>query len=823
MRRTQLNDGWRFSRKDRDDGAWSPWKAVTLPHDAMIHAPRSADAPSGGEQGNFCGGAYRYERVLRTPLKGSAERAIVQFGGVYRNAVVSVDGVELARHAYGWTPFFVDLTEALAPHGEHVLQVCCSNLAQPDSRFYTGAGIFRPAWLWTASGPCIQPESVRITTISLKPPRVRVELAAAGNHSALVELLDGNAVMASAMASPTEGSPNIAGSQAASAMSFSPTHAVELSLPASTQPWSAENPRLYEWRVQLLANDGGCLDRACGRFGLRTLAWSTEGFFVNGKRVLLRGGCVHADCGILGAAAWPKADRRRVARLKEAGFNALRSSHNPASDALVEACDELGMYLIDETWDQWFFHKTAHDYACDWQQNHKADLDALVSRGYNHPSIVMWSIGNEVSEPCVPEGLDAIDEMVAHLHAADATRPVTCGINLTILGSATKGRAIYDHEKGGQGEGGQASSAGLTSTTFNALANAVSVGINHMADLPSFDRACSPALDRLDIAGYNYARGRYAMDARLHPDRIICGTETLCGDVVRNYRHMQRQSSLVGDFVWAAWDYLGEAGCGAWTYGDPDRAFQKSYPWLLAEQGAFDLLGEPNAEAFLAQAAWGRAHERPLIAVRPLGQGVAPSRAAWRFSNAIPSWSWQGCDGELAVVEVFCDAPVVELALNGRAISRKRPRGCVCRWRVAYQPGELTARALTARGELLGQSSLVSAGPAHLRLCSEEDTVSPGSIAFVRVELADINGVVESNADIKLHARVTGGQLLAFGSARPRTEERYDTGQHTSYRGRAQAIVRADEYACTKAVVLEVEGAGERARACLPIAHQPNG
>lgn len=838
MRRVPLNDGWRFFRLPdaadtgasvtaspasgavrtdsdmaqandraarRAQGSAQAGQEVTLPHDAMIHAPRSAEAPSGGEQGNFHGGRYRYERTIQAPEPDRPGRVLIQFGGVYRHAVVSVDSVELARHAYGWSPFFVDLSDALSDGGEHLLSVDCDNAAQPDSRFYTGAGIFRPAWLWWSGEAAIEPEGVRVTTLSLEPARVRVDVEASAG-AVEVEVLDGNATIAvgSAGADDADGR----------------HRSVELTLPPTVEAWSADHPRLYGWRVRLFASDGSVADEATGRFGLRTLAWSTDGFFVNGRRTLLRGGCVHADCGILGAAAWPEADRRRVRILKEAGFNALRSSHNPASDALVEACDELGLYLIDEGWDQWFFHKTAHDFASEWGEHHLADLDAMVARGYNHPSIVMWSIGNEVSEPSVPEGLDAIDEMVGHLHALDATRPVTCGINLTILGSAARGRHIYDPEKGGMGEGGDASQSGLTSTTFNALANVVSVGMNHMADLPSFDRACSPALDRLDIAGYNYARGRYAMDARLHPGRIICGTETLCGDVVHNYRQMRRQPSLVGDFVWAAWDYLGEAGCGAWTYGDPDRAFQKSYPWLLAEQGAYDLLGQPNAEAFLAQAAWGMARHQPLIAVRPLGMGVAPSRAAWRFSNAIPSWSWQGCEGERAVVEVFSDAPVVELAVNGRALSRKRPRGCICRWSVPYEPGTLTARAFTARGELLGERQLVSAGPAHVRARPEAESVRSGEIAFVEVCVADIDGVVECNADLELRVRVTGGELLAFGSARPRTEERYDTGLHTTYRGRAQVVVRADGCACTKAVVVEVESADGVARTAIPIRHE---
>ena len=776
MHRKSFNEDWLFYRNGSPEG-----EPITLPHDAMIHAPRTPDAPSTGEQGNFHGGSYRYEKRFTAPAAWADTCIMLQFGGVYRHAVVTLNGTEVARCAYGWSPFFADLSPALLPGDENLLVVTCDNAAQPDSRFYTGAGIFRPVWLWeggqrsgaakhttieaaAAHDLCIKPEAVRLRTLSISPARVQVDVNA-NEGDVLVELRDADTVVACGYG----------------------RHLV-LAVP-DAHLWSAEDPHLYQWRV-VLSHSGTPLDEAIGSFGIRELRWGPEGFFVNGQPTLLRGGCIHADNGILGAAAWPDADRRRVRKLKEAGFNALRSAHNPASDATVEACDEYGLYLIDEGWDQWFDHKNPYDYASEWRAHHLSDLDALVSRGYNHPSIIMWSIGNEVSEPRCAEGLAAIDEMVAHLHAADPGRPVTCGVNLTILGSAVMGRAIYDAENGGMGSGGEASQAGLNSSTFNALSQAIGVGMNHMADLPAFDRACSPALDRLDIAGYNYARGRYVMDGRLHPQRVIVGTETLCGDVVRNYRAMQRLPYLIGDFVWAAWDYLGEAGCGAWTYGDPDTAFQKSYPWLLANQGAFDLLGQPNAEMLLAQAAWGMAHEQPLIAVRPLGQGAAPSRAIWRFSNGLPSWSWRGCEGEKAVVEVFSDAPVVDLRLNGRSISRKRPRGCICRWKVPYEPGELVATALTARGEELGRTVLRSAGPAQVTLVPERNTAAPGELVFVDVLVADGDGVVEQLDDRLLTASAEGAELLAFGSARPRTEERYDCGTHTTYFGRAQAVLR---------------------------------
>lgn len=759
MRRSSFNDGWVFYRDNSTVGT-----PVTLPHDAMIGSQRTPDAPSTGEQGNFAGGTYRYVKRFLAPASWAQRRIVLQFGGVYRHARATLNGHEVAACAYGWTPFFADLSDALLPGEENELVVTCDNAAQPDSRWYTGAGIFRPIWLWEGAAQCLAPESVRIVTLSIDPARIKVEIDTTSDE-VLFELVDEGQTVAKG---------------------WGPS--LELTVP-DARLWSADDPHLYTWRATLYAQ-GQELDQAEGTFGIRQLKWSTDGLFVNGERTLLRGGCIHADNGILGAAAWPETDRRRIRMLKEAGFNAVRSAHNPASDATVEACDEYGVYLVDETWDQWFDHKNPYDYAGEWREHHTEDLDAMVARDYNHPSVIMWSIGNEVSEPRCAEGLDAIEQMVARLHAVDASRPVTCGINLTILGSAARGKAIYDAEEGGMGEGGEASQSGLTSSTFNALSQAIGFGMNHMADTPAFDRACSPALDRLDIAGYNYACGRYRMDGILHPHRIIMGSETLCGDVVRNWRAMQRLPYLVGDFIWSAWDYLGEAGCGAWTYNDPDRAFQKSYPWLLANQGAIDICGHPNAELFLAQAAWGKAHDNPLIAVQPLGRGAAPARAIWRFSNGLPSWSWKGCDGEHAVVEVFSDAPVVDLHLNGRSIGRKRPRGCICRWRVPYEPGELVATALTAKGEELGRTVLRSASAVQVCLWPDRKTARAGELVFVEVALADEAGTVEHNDDRLLTAHVEGAELLAFGSARPRTEERFDTGSQTTYYGRAQAIVR---------------------------------
>jgi hypothetical protein len=303
-------------------------------------------------------------------------------------------------------------------------------------------------------------------------------------------------------------------------------------------------------------------------------------------------------------------------------------------------------------------------------------------------------------------------------------------------------------------------------------------------------------LDVLDIAGYNYNSGRYPLEGKAHPQRVIFGSETFPQDIVKNWMMVKKYPYLIGDFMWTAWDYLGEAGLGAWAYMPDGKGFNKPYPWLLAEAGALDLLGNPTGEIFLAQAAWGLL-KTPVIAVQPVNHpGVKPAKMVWRGTNAIPSWSWKGCEGSKAVVEVYTDADTrtIDLLLNGKRIGRKRVKGCVALFNVKYTPGKLTAAGCDINGNERGRGELESAvGSIFIQVRPEKDTISIGGIAYIAIELVGENGVIECNADTKLDISVEGGKLLAFGSANPRTKESYLTGSFTTYYGRAQAVVKADK------------------------------
>ena len=732
-------------------------KAVTLPHDAQITEKRGADVGGSGH-GYFPGGVYTYEKTFTAPAEWAEKTILLEFEGVYKNATVSLNDKELCFHAYGYTRFFVELKE-LNIGGENTVTVVTDNSKLPNSRWYSGSGIYRPVWLYVGPKESIRPESVKLSTVSIDPAVVRVQ-------------------------SPIPVKAELAG-VCGEGTDFT------LTIP-DAKLWSAEEPHLYPVKITSAEDETEIM------FGIRQITWSNKGFFINGRETLLRGGCVHHDSGILGAATYAESEERRVRILKENGFNAIRSSHNPASTALLEACDRLGLYVMDETFDMWYNRKNPYDYGCDWAENWEADTAAMVERDFNHPSVILYSIGNEVAEPVDQKGIDAGKAQIDLCHRLDPSRPVTCGTNLMILSRAAKGQGIYQDGEQNTGTEGKKqtedpSKVKNASLMFNIMTSFIGSNMNKAGNSKKVDELSSPFLDALDIAGYNYGSGRYPLEEKAHPNRVVFGSETFPQDIWKNWEAVKKYPYVIGDFMWTSWDYLGEAGIGAWSYtgGLP---FNRPYPWILAGSGVIDILGNPDGSCKYAATVWGL-EKNPVIAVRPVNHpGVRPSKSSWRGTNAILSWSWGGCEGNKAEVEVFSDADSVELLLNGRSCGRKKLKECKTMFKLKYAHGTLTAVAFDAAGTETGRSALSSAkGPFTLAVRPEKSAVKPGEIVFVPVNVEDANGIVEANADREISVTVEGGELLAFGSANPCTAEEYHVGRFTSYYGRALAIIRADE------------------------------
>lgn len=413
MKATSLLTGWTC----RHLGDTAPGKPVTLPHDAMLAEPRTALSAGGTNTGWYEGYDYEYRRTLTVPENELADTRILEFEGVYHNAEVWLNGQKAAFRPYGYTNFYVDCAPYLHS-GENELRVIARNADQPNSRWYSGAGIYRPVQLWTARGAHIALNGVKIRTLSLDPAvvEVRVKTTAPGTVRLTVDDLP-------AMQQESGG------------------EAVFTLTLDNARLWTPKTPNLYTCRVNFAD------DEVTETFGVRKVEWGTDGFLLNGKRYIIQGACIHHDNGLLGAVCDPDAVARKVRLLKENGYNAIRSAHNPCSKALLTECDRQGMLVMDEYIDHWYIHKTEHDYVDYFNEWWRQDLTDMVEKDYNHPCVVLYSTGNEVSETAQKRGIALTKEMTDFLHELDDSRPVTCGVNIFFNFLSSIGFGVYSDEK----------------------------------------------------------------------------------------------------------------------------------------------------------------------------------------------------------------------------------------------------------------------------------------------------------------------------------------------------------------------------------------
>jgi len=489
--------------------------------------------------------------------------------------------------------------------------------------------------------------------------------------------------------------------------------------------------------------------------------------------------------------------------LKENGYNAVRSAHNPCSKFLLDACDHLGVLVMDEYIDHWYIHKTEHDYVDYFPDWWRQDLADMVDKDYNHPSVVLYSTGNEVSETAQERGIKLTGEMTEHLHRLDPTRPVTCGVNIFFNFLSSIGFGVYSDERAkkeaeqaeqAQASEGKAKKRAVGSQFFNNLAGLMGDGFMKLgATIPPCDWRTRGAFANMDVAGYNYGIDRYVHDLKKYPDRLILGSETFCSDAYRFYELAKKEPRIIGDFVWAGMDYLGEVGVGSWEYADYAPDFSHGPGWVTAGSGRIDLTGLPLGEAYYTRVALER-EPGPFIAVCPVNHtGDRHSPSAWKMSNAIPSWSWRGCAGKPANVEVYARAHSVELLVNGRSVGKKALKhDCVARFRCTYEDGTAEAVSYDAGGKELGRCVLRTASPeTTLRAVPEEMSVQPGGLCHIRLQYTDENGILKPLERGILSVEVSGGKLLGLGSACPYSELGYCGAKTDTYYGQALAVVRA--------------------------------
>ena len=769
MTRTPFNDDWRYERTGSGD-----WAAVTLPHDAMIHEKRTPDTPNGSHTGWFPGGHYTYTRTWTPPADLVGRRASLVFEGVYHRSTVRVDGAEAGGCLTGYTEFEVEVSDALEAR-PYEIEVAVDNADGPNSRWYSGSGIYRPVWLRTRGQVAFTRDGVRVVLDADGSVRVDVVLDNPSAADVTVTVCLGEA--------------------SGAVMTTGTTASVTLEVP-NLKRWSADDPHLYDLTVTA-ATGGTVADTWNQRVGLRTVRTVPgEGLLVNDTPVLLRGACIHHDNGVIGAATLAAVERRRVRILKEMGYNALRMAHHPASRALLQACDELGLYVMDELTDVWFQHKTAHDLADRFDETWPVDVDAMVAKDRNHASVIMYSTGNEIGESGTAKGVryaHAIADRIRHL---DDTRLVTAGVNAMLNAMATKGKSVFSEKSNVKREKPVSGAANpITSTGYNMLVSKMGSLMAMATKRKAVGNAVAGIADSLDVLGYNYASPRYAIDARTNPGRIVVGSETMTFQIAENWALVEKYPNVVGDFVWVGWDYLGETSLGAWNY-EGQTGFAKPYPFVLAGSGALDITGHPTAPMLLARAVWGVA-DGPEIAVRPVSPTGRLVKAPWRGSNGLPGWAWSGCEGRKATVEVFSAAATVELLLNGTSLGTKKAgpkHGFTATFTVEWQPGELVAVARDASGREVGRAAERSAsGPLSVRLTPDRtDLAADGQdAAAIVIEVTDAAGTVELARDTDLRVAVSGpGALAGLGSANFATTLPYDGDRTRTYYGRALAVVR---------------------------------
>ena len=769
MKATSLLTGWTC----RHLGDTAPGKPVTLPHDAMLAEPRTALSAGGTNTGWYEGYDYEYQRTLTVPGNELADTHILEFEGVYHNAEVWLNGQKTAFRPYGYTNFYVDCAPYLHA-GENELRVIARNADQPNSRWYSGAGIYRPVQLWTARGAHITLNGVKIRTLSLQPAvvEVRVKTTAPGTVCLTVDGLP-------AMQQESSG------------------EAVFTLTIDNARLWTPETPNLYTCRVNFAD------DEVTETFGIRKVEWGTDGFLLNGKRLIIQGACIHHDNGLLGAVCDPDAVARKVRLLKENGYNAIRSAHNPCSKALLTECDRQGMLIMDEYIDHWYIHKTEHDYVDYFNDWWRQDLTDMVEKDYNHPCVVLYSTGNEVSETAQKRGIALTKEMTDFLHELDDSRPVTCGVNIFFNFLSSIGFGVYSDEKAKKeaeraekakqrGEKGAKKKA-VGSQFFNNLAGLL--GDEFMkrgATLHGCDVKTRDAFANMDIAGYNYGIYRYKRDLKKYPQRLILGSETFCNDAYKFRELAKQEPRLVGDFVWAGMDYLGEVMVGSWEYTDYAETFDGGLGWVSAGSGRIDLTGKPLGEALYTRVAL-EADNGPYIAVCPVNHtGDRHSPSAWKMTNAMPSWSWTGCEGRKANVEVYARAARVELVLNGRTVGSKTLKNdCLAKFSIPYESGTLEAVSYDAADHEIGCCKLQSAGgTTRLTLDAEEPAAKTGHLCYIRLRYTDENGITKPLMRGNIQVQVRGGTLVGLGSACPFNKHSYLDSETDTYYGEALAIVR---------------------------------
>jgi len=761
--------GWRFHRggaQGAEDPSFddSKWRSVDLPHDWSIEdlpgtdSPFSADAISQVSGGFTTGGTGWYRKSFTVKRESEGKCILIMFDGVYMNSEVWLNGEFLGDHPYGYTSFWFDISDKIRYDKANILSVKVKNEGE-NSRWYSGSGIYRHVWLKTLSPVHATPWGVNITTpeVSAAAASVKIRTTVASRQDKSTEfklitkILDPqNAIV----------SQNETGGDIQAGKNNETEQLVNLKNPLL---WTVESPALYTAITEIFVS-GKLSDRTETKFGIRSISFdAVNGFLLNGKSLKLKGGCIHNDNGVIGSRAFDRAEERRVELLKSSGFNSIRSAHNPPSPALLDACDKYGMLVIDESFDMWSEGKNPNDYHLFFNDWWKKDIESMVFRDRNHPSVILWSIGNEIPGREKPAVIELAESMAHYVKSLDPTRPVTSAVNNLI-------QKQDDY--------------------FSAL----------------------------DVAGYNYASGGdhnqkniYEADHERIPERVMVGTESYPLEAFGSWMDVIDHTWVTGDFVWTAFDYLGEASIGWRGY------FQKQnfFPWNLAFCGDLDICGWKRPQSYYRDALWNT--DRLSVWVTPPYPSFELNKerqswSKWHWLDVVDDWNWKGNEGRLMDVSVYSSCSEVELFLNDRSLGRKptsRSTKYIAEWKVPYEAGSLKAIGITS-DKKVAEAELKTAGEVNkIKLSADHYKIRADGedLSYVTIELTDKNGIRNPKAENDLSFKIAGpGKIIGSGNANPVSTESFQRQERKAWHGKCLVVIKADTTAGNIKVTVSSKG-----------------
>ena len=758
-REIQFNDNWKFFRADipgaeKTDFDDSNWRTLNLPHDYSIEdlppkegvkqiGPFSEESPGGASTGHFMGGTAWYRKHFTVKEDDAGKVVKVLFDGVYMNADVWINGIHLGNHPFGYTAFSFDLTKYLHPAGkENVLAVQVKNEGE-NSRWYSGSGIYRNVKLIKTNPVYIGLWGNYITTSGVSEEKATVNIETKIVNSTLI---DKNIDVVIQLQNK-EGKTVTTSEKSVVVKSLKTVFVQQETDVFNPNLWNTETPYLYTAVIQL-KKENNIIDETTLRFGIRSIDFSPEkGFLLNGKSVLLKGGCLHHDNGILGAAAFKSAEYRRVRLMKENGFNAIRVAHNPPSELFLDACDELGMLVMDESFDQWQLPKKKDDYSNYFDDWWERDMEAMLLRDRNHPSVIIWSVGNEIKERGNESGLRIATFLKAKVKEFDTIRPVTQAV------------CKFWEYPGKTWE------------------------------------ASEPVFAQMDIQGYNYQWQKYEEDHKKFPDRIIVGTESVAKEAFENWQMVQKHPYVIGDFVWTGMDYFGESGIGHNQLKSDGVITLPPWPWFNGYCGDIDIIGNKKPQLYFRDVVWGNSDLEMLVHA-PVPEGEVEEVSFWGWPNELKSWNWQGNEGKPMQVSVYSNCDEVQLELNGKVVGKKavsEATKLTATFEVPYQPGELVGIGFKDGKEITRQVLKTTGKPAQIIITAEIKSIlkNKNDLVYFNIEVLDKNGLLVPDCEVPIKFEIKGnGKLQGVGNGNPTDMKSFQQPQVNTFRGRCQLVVR---------------------------------